>query len=404
MPLAPGMLWVFGRDARGNFGVIAGLVALVLAAALGGATDLSMQYKAVSRLQDAVDAAALAGAKKLEQDIAATPDAEVSRMIKVNGPAGLSGLTIATRVDPVGRTVTVRASGQIRPSFLPLLRINTLDVEASASSSIQKEQHTDFYFLLDVSESMNLAASDADRDALEYWTNIERKGEPCAFACHTGDSARPKPAYQVARDHGVRLRIDVLQSAADKMIDRILAENAVPGTLTFNRVATAGFSWNFAKGSAPSTDAAGLKSSIRSFSVANDHTRFWWAFSNFSSMLGLQGTGDTAILPKKVAILVTDGVRDEGFGSGQLGPLDPNFCAAIKAKGIDLAVLEIKYVARPKEYFFQQRVASYYASISPSLKSCASSGLYFLATDADEASAGLLKLTDAVLSQRHLVD
>ncbi len=297
----------------------------------------------------------------------------------------------------------MRASAKLKPAFLPLLHIDELDVSVVSASSIQKEEHTDFYFLLDVSESMNIAASDADRDALEHWTRIERKNEPCAFACHEGDGYRPKSAYQVARDHGVRLRIDVVREASDKMIDKILAENAVPGTLKTNRIATAGFSWDFQKGKDPSTDAAALKASIRNFTIANNHTRFWWGFSAFSSMLGSQGSGDTASSPRKIAILVTDGVKDEGFARWQLGPLDTNLCIALKNKGFALAVMEIKYVARPTEYFFKERVSSYYSSISPSLKACASPGLYFLASDADQASAGLLSLTNAILSGRHIM-
>lgn len=392
----------FARDSRGNFAVISALAGLVLIASIGGVADLAMQHRANTAAQHAADAAALAGAKELEKGTLASARLKIQQMAKANIPPGASDLTFADAIDQTLGTVRVTAAGTIKPSFLPLVKIDSLPVGAVAVSSIKQMQHTEFFFLLDSSESMNIAASDADRDRLEQYTKTEGDRQ-CAFACHTPSNGKPSN-YALAVKYNVKLRIDVLRSASDSMIDKLVAFNATPGSLKSVRVATSGFSNVFKKGLGPSTDAPALKNSIRNFALASEHSNYGAAFDGFAAMIGSQGDGRSATSPLKVALVITDGVHDVGHPwrpRMEVKPIDLAQCEKVKSKGIKLAVLEIKYLYVWDAWnAYNLRVKPYENEISPALQRCASPGFYHLAADAGDAEAKLMKLADTLMTQK----
>lgn len=416
----------FARDERGNFAILTGFLAILLVGALGGIVDLSMQWVQQSVVQRAVDAASLAGAKALEFGTEDDARKAIQAAGKVNLPTDFPAVAFVGKIDEKAGTVEVTGTGALKPSFLPLLKINDLPLEANSTALIQRKSYIDFYFMLDVSESMNIAASDEDRDKLEAITaqvsndgsngNVEPR--PCAFACHEAEPRWSKisvwemnqRAEKKQKGAGARLRIDVLRDAAFGMIDEVLKQNSKSGSLTSTRVATNAFSSNFVVGVPPSTNADLLKASITGFGnynkqpqIFNDHTDMVGAFGQFTGQLGAQGTGTEPLSPRKIAIVVTDGVRDDdpGFRRSGLGPLDPNLCRGIKKAGIDLAVLEIKYVANwDRDGFFRERVSRYYDAISPGLKGCASPGLHYVAEDADAAKAKLIQMVNDLMTVR----
>lgn len=397
------MLKRFAKDERGNFAVFTGLMAVVLIGGLGGVIDLSRQAREQSTVLRAADAASLAGAKELEFGTVASAQLAIQRAATANLPENFPPVTFQGTIDEAAGTVNVVGSGTIKPYFLPLMKINSLSIAAKSQALIQRKTYSDFYFLLDVSESMNIAASAADRAKMESITQ-RYNNRPCAFACHVVEPYwGPLSLYDVNKNQGAnkaRLRIDVLRDAANTMIDKILALNAQPGSLKSTRVATAGFGTSYMPGVGPTSDATVLKASIKSM-AGNDHTNIANAIAGLNAQLKSQGKGTSFADSRKFAILVTDGVRDTGFGRSDLGPIDPALCSAIKSKGIDLAVLEIKYVNDPDRFgYFRDRVAWYYNNISPNLQSCASPGLYDQATDADQAQGKLLKMIEELMTVR----
>lgn len=397
------MLRRFAKDERGNFAVLTGLMATVLIGALGGALDLSMQWTNQAAVQRAADAAALAGAKALEVGTEADARSMVQAVGHANLPDDFTPVTFNATIDQTAGTVTVDGIGSIDPYFLGLFKIEKLPIGSSAQALIQRKSYIDFYFLLDASESMNIAASDADRTKLENITG-NYNNRPCAFACHEVESwAAPISVYAMNELQGpnkAKLRIDVLRSAANSMIDKILGLNSQAGSLKATRIATASFNLDFMFGVGPTTQAALLHSSIAAVN-ANNHTDMKKALTKFSAKIGTQGDGKTASTPKKFAILVVDGVNDVDFSKSTLGPIDISLCDAIKNKGIDLAVLEIKYIEYRDRYgFFDQHVGWFYNRISPSLKTCASSGLYYQAVDSAQAEQQLMKAVDDLLTVR----
>ncbi len=144
------------HDCRGGVAMTVGLVAFVLAALLGLAIDGTRGYTAKSRLQGAVDAAALAGGKAYSQqddDAAAT-----ARMFfDSNFPDGYMGGEVASfdaTVDPITENMTVEAEANIPTTFMQIFGIDRLSISSQATVATA---HTDLELavVVDVTGSMN---------------------------------------------------------------------------------------------------------------------------------------------------------------------------------------------------------------------------------------------------------
>lgn len=395
------MIRDFSAAKGANFAVIAALSAVPLMVALGGAIDYAGVTRAATAAQNSADAAALAAAQRLESGTSSDATKEGEIYGRSSLPSDLSYIKLSQVIDKTAGTVVVTAKGAHKTSFLKLIKIDSMPFERVSAAVIKQKGFVEFQFLLDVSESMNIAASTEDRKKLQAITKAAAN-RPCAFACHEVEIAVSlKSVWQMNQDAGTnkaRLRIDVLRDAADSMIDTLLTKNSESGSLLDVNVQTNGFSQSYQKGVGPSKDAAKLKSSIRTFAIANNHTSYSTALNGLNSSLGIQGNGKTATTPRKVALLITDGVKNDNW---DLGTIDPKACSKIKDKGIDLAVLEIKYVEDyDYQNYYRDRVASFRKKISPSLESCASAGLYYMAEDSAEAEAHLLKLAETLVTNK----
>ncbi|WP_062119858.1 pilus assembly protein [Aureimonas sp. AU40] len=399
------MLKRFLFDRRGNFAVMAAGVLIMLAIAIGGAVDVSMLSRDASAAQAAADAAALAGAKRMETGTASDATAMINSVATANLPDDLKSATIASAIDTANGLVSVTISGSYKTAFLSLAHTDALTYSRQSQSTIKRNGYMDFYFLLDVSESMNIAADATERAKLQATTKAANN-RPCAFACHEVEPYwSPKSVYQMNQEAGAnkaKLRIDVLQDAFDTTVDNLLAVNAKSDNLTI-RISTAGFSSAFEKGLTASTNAVELKKSIRNFTVANGHTTYTLALQGLSDMMGDQADGSAQTKPEKVAVIITDGVKDEP--SWTFGTINQGYCTALKDKGFKVAVLEIKYIYDlDYQGYFLSRVAPFYTSITPQLDACASPGLHYLATDSKQASEKLSSLANDLVRQNLRVE
>ena len=395
----------FMSDRRGNFVVMAGCSFVVLAFAIGGGVDMSMLSRATTASQGAADAAALAGAKQMEKGTASEAMAVIQSVALANLPEDLKSAKVTGDIDTQNGIVSVTVSGAYQTAFLSLMHQDSLPYERRSRSTIKRDGFMDFYFMLDVSESMNIAADAVERAKLLKITEAGNN-RPCAFACHSPEpwAYGPLSVYQMNQMYPswkggpARLRIDVLRDAFATAIRNLLAINADPSNNLTIRISTAGFSNNFAKGVLQSTDEAALKASLAFPTVPSDHTRYDVAFQGLQTMLGTQYDGSSDAKPEKVAVVITDGVSDTGAFA--TGPIDVTYCSQIKAKGFKLAVLEIKYVEDyDRDGFFASRVAPAYPTLSPALVMCASPGYYYLATDSRQASEKLAALANDIVRQ-----
>jgi Flp pilus assembly protein TadG len=143
-------------DCRGGVAMIVGLAILTLAAVLGLAIDGARGYTARSKLQGAVDAAALAGAKAHVQ-AADDPSAEARMFFDANYAADFMGGSIAdfdADVDETTENMIVQATVTIPTTFMSIFGIDQMSLR-SAAEVAAKHTNLELAIVVDVTGSMN---------------------------------------------------------------------------------------------------------------------------------------------------------------------------------------------------------------------------------------------------------
>lgn len=86
--------------------------------------------------------------------------------------------------------------------------------------------------------------------------------------------------------------------------------------------------------------------------------------SQMTSVMPVPGNGSSSSTPQEILFLITDGMADQSQGGRRIGPLssaDLAQCAAIKAKGIKIAILYTQYLSQALvgDSWSQSNVAPY---------------------------------------------
>ncbi len=166
------------RDRRGAVAMLAGLAALPLLAMAGAAVDLTRLYVLHSRLVTATDAAALAGARAINDT---DRDQQIQRWFWANftreSPArqvGFMGAEVTAftiAVEDSNRVVRVRARAAMPATVLRLFGQDTLVAQADQAARRQ-DRGMELALVLDVTGSMAGAAMTALRDSATEMVNI----------------------------------------------------------------------------------------------------------------------------------------------------------------------------------------------------------------------------------------
>lgn len=143
-------------DVRGNTVLLVAAGFIPVAAAIGSAVDLSRAYMAQAKLQQAVDAAALAGRKAMKNNDPKTAEAEVQRFIAYNFPSGLYGTApFKPQVSsPLSGALLITASTSVPTTVMGMFGYESIAIDASASA-VQNFANTDIMLVLDVTGSMD---------------------------------------------------------------------------------------------------------------------------------------------------------------------------------------------------------------------------------------------------------
>lgn len=160
----------------GNVATMFAIVAIPLIGLVGAAIDYSNGYRAKSRIQNALDATALA----VNRSIGQIPEQELREMAKAtfisnvgdNFSANLSEIEISMD----DREVTLAASGQVDTYFISLLGIDRMPVTAS-STTITGQQTFEIALVLDNSGSMYGRKISDLKDAARGLTDIMFAGQ-----------------------------------------------------------------------------------------------------------------------------------------------------------------------------------------------------------------------------------
>jgi Flp pilus assembly protein TadG len=406
----------FRYDQRGNVAMIFALTLMPILASVGCAVDYSTASRIRTRLQGALDAAAVGS-------VAMTSPAYIAAgAMTANGPIPV-GVTDATNIfngntaGQTGYTLTsmtptvTLASGSVNAAlqfsavvpttFMGLVGMRSVTVTGSSSASASLPSYIDFYLLMDNSPSMGVGATPADVALM-----VNHTPDSCAFACH--DLNNSNNYYNLAKSLGVTTRMDVLNVAAQQLMQTAAATATFPNQF---RMAIYDFGG--------SSDTAGLRSlfplssSLTSAQTAagnlalmtvngtNDNgdqdTGFTTLFPAINAVIANPGPG-TITAPQKYLFFVSDGVADEAnptncikatTGGRCQSPIDATLCATIKNRNIKIAVLYTTYLALPTNSWYNTWIAPFNvgpydpstnSQIAQDMQACATPGLYFEVT------------------------
>ena len=155
-----GFLYRFANSERGSLAILSGLSFLVLCLAMGLAYDSSRLNNVTTRVQAALDAAALAGAKMLDDDN--STDSEVINVAQAYFDAhrpdivmnGLQLPNIVVTPDRSNSSVSVTISGSISSLFGSLAQLSPRLNFTRVSETTYKTKKIELSLVLDITGSM----------------------------------------------------------------------------------------------------------------------------------------------------------------------------------------------------------------------------------------------------------
>jgi Flp pilus assembly protein TadG len=254
--------------------------------------------------------------------------------------------------------------------------------------------------------------------------NTNTPAAPCAFACHWTSSLQPgtnytNDYYGLARQNNITLRFDVVQNAAETVVNDLinyLPQSLVPapfsvGVYTFGNSLTTVYSppsTPVTTASAENTELSAALSAIQAFEtpvVTNDGDTNWpAAMTSMAGILNTSGNGTSSANARVNLFIVTDGSADYVGSSGRvMGPIDPSYCTTIKNMGVTIYVLYTEYYPLPNE-FYLGNIKSYAeptanSQITAALQSCASyPSTFFQASDSASINAAMQQMLKIALS------
>jgi Flp pilus assembly protein TadG len=429
------ILAAFHRESRGNVAITFGIAAIPIILSVGAAVDYSLANRTKTVLDHIADAASLSAVSQTALSLSAAKEqTNAVKFFKAQAASLKRGSlsTVSAKVTDggTGRTAVVNYTASVPTAFMGIVGINNIAISGSSTAASAIPTYIDFYLLLDNTPSMGVGATPAD-----VTTMVNNTPDKCAFACHELDIS-PNDYYGLAKKLGVTMRIDVVRSATQQLMDTANATQTVPNQFraaiyTFGASASsAGLSQIFPLSSSLSnakTAAANIDlMTVPYQNYASDtDTNFDNVLPAINSVIAAPGDGTSPSSPQKILFFVSDGVADaagitcsQPTSAGQdpqtkqnytrcQEPLNVSLCTAIKDRGIKIAVLYTTYLALPTNGWYMSWIdpfnkgpygPSVNSKIAANMQSCASPGFYFEVSPTDGISQAMTALFQKVVT------
>jgi Flp pilus assembly protein TadG len=420
----------FRRNASGNVAITFGLMMMPIIGMVGAAIDYSNASRVRTSLMGAADAASVGSLVKSSNAMAAAatmsgdgpiPDGVTEALNIFNAQiAGKSGFTIKSIAAKVEKsknvvTSTVQFTADVPTHMLGVIGKKTFSIGSTSTASNGMPPFVDFYLLLDNTPSMGVAATPADIDKM-----VKNTPDKCAFACH--DLSDPQDYYKLAKKLGVTMRIDVLRTATEQLMDTAKATETVKDQFRMAIYTFGSSCTNPGLDTITSLTAnlASAKSAAKNIDLMtiphqnynNDQcTNYDDVMTDLNKAVPNPGSGASASSPQKFVFFVSDGVADfynpgscaQPTSNGRCQePVDLTFCTAIKNRGIKIAVLYTTYLPLPTNDYYNTWLAPFASKINPAMQSCASPGLFFEVSPSEGISEAMNALFQKALAQARL--
>jgi Flp pilus assembly protein TadG len=423
------LLQFFASDRRGNVAVIFAIALLPLLSFVGAAVDYSLASRAKAKLSSALDTAVLVATAKSEITNS-TSKAQSDALNTFAGQMSALGMTSTSVtinvVDSVTtRTATATATATVTTYFMGILGYKTLGISTSSSAAASLPAYVDFYVLLDNSPSQGIGATTADMTALQNATS-----DTCAFACHdtytssTKKTLQTNSYYSIAKNLGIKMRIDLVRDATQSLTD-----TATASQLVSNQYRMAVYTMGSDCASVGLTTISALSSSLSSVKTAvsnvdlmtipynnynNDMcTDFDGTLTSMNTTIPTPGDGSSSS-PQKWLFFVSDGVADYYYpstcskttvsGGRCQEPLTTTICDTIKARGVKIAVLYTSYLAITNNSWYTTYIAPWRSSIGTKMQACATTGYYYEVSSDANISDALNSLFQKAIAASHLTN
>jgi Flp pilus assembly protein TadG len=319
-------------------------------------------------------------------------------------------------------TATLTYSTSVQTFFSGLVGMSSIPISGKAQATAAPLTYVNYYILLDISNSMGIAASLTDQINL-YNATLAKYGSGCQFGCHVPDTGQTETNEYLAHSLStpVTLRIDAAKTAILDIINAAATLNSSGniqiGLYTMNQDPNTNIT--ITQVQAPTTSQSALTSAVGNIDLGNNlvtngssrgDTNFTTQFASFQSSYftaTTNGTGLSASSPLNYVLIVTDGVADTTAACLPGAPstayhcmsvFNPALCTSLRSA----ATVGVLYTTYDPIYInptdtSQGYTASYSdlvaplvpsgSSLSPSdyiasqLESCATSSQYFLQAD-----------------------
>jgi len=417
----------FGRDRRANVAIIFAVAMLPTVYLLGMGLDFSSAVRRQSQLDAAADAAAIAAVTPAMMAQNSTVATTTATNIFNGKAAGLAGLqsaptpTVTITNNGLVRTATVSYTANATNNFPNLLGKTSWAISGSSSASSTVMPNINFYLLLDSSPSMAIAGTPA---GITTMVNNTSSQGGCAFACHESHPSSDNLGnpggidnYQLARNLGVTLRIDLLAQATASLMSTAAATEAANGNtykaaiytfdVAVNTIQTLTSNLTTAKNAASNIQVLEVYSNncLTSSNCNSDEDTNWdLALSSINNTMPNPGGGTNVgnDTPQEVLFIVTDGVEDENVNGTRTYQMSTAECDVIKNRGIRIAVLYTEYLPLPTNDWYNTYIAPFQSTIASTMQSCASPGLFFDVQSGGDISSAMTALFQQAVATARL--
>jgi Flp pilus assembly protein TadG len=419
------------RAQNGSVAMIFAVAAVPITLLTGMGVDYTLAVDRQVQLNAAADAAVLAAITPAMMsqttDVASqaatdTFNAQASAITGVTYSPSDVSVTIAT--SGAKRVVTLKYAARSQNVFAGVVSMDTIALSGGSQGTGGQAPNIDFYLLLDDSPSMAIAATQAGINTMLAHTTHQENGGGCAFACHethpsSDNLGNPngEDNFALAQSLGVTLRVDLLRQASQNLMT--IAQSTEATTTANYRMAIYTFDQGFNTIAALTSDLSTAKTQAGNIQLQQVYANNWLTSSNknndadtnygnamtsINAVMPNPGSGTSMAgdKPQEVLFFVTDGVNEVVNGARLPSVMDPAQCAAIKARGIRIAVLYTEYLPLPTDSYYQGHVASFQSNIGPSLQSCASPGLYSVVQTGGDISTALANLFQYAVQSAYL--
>jgi Flp pilus assembly protein TadG len=359
------------RCDRGNVAIIFAAAALVIIGVIGLALDFSRASDLRTRLQSAADFAVLnaLNPRNTGGDLVQQAEAFFISSLASEDAATVTSKKASLEREPTGepRALKLDFTADMPSSLLQAVGVPALAIASTASTVVGADYSARLHFLVDTSDSMGIAATEAARSQLIYATRDEPRGG-CEFACHSSDR------LEIARDNNITLRVDVAKRGAERVVELAREFTAKGSEFAFSLHAIGTRAENIVT---LTKDQSEILAGIEKLEVGYGHKSGDDADTFFNLSIPqaaswLDSIGINSMLD--VVILVTDGVQSKNNSDRPIvRPIDQQYCDLLKRGGRRVAVVYTEYLPIPTDHAYFVTVAEFQDQLEPNLRACASS-------------------------------